>query len=169
LISKWIKYDKNLHLVDPQYSVNVSDSKLFESFKIRPKVCDWLSHCNDVMQKLENDDKNLRLFSFKFNPLRNSQYIKLLFYIEYFQPAYYKENELEIKFDFKLVHFGDPCFNAPKCLHDGKCVSDFKKDIPNKPSCSCTQSWTGPTCEKTNYCGTVKEYRQINKNEVYSR
>ncbi len=166
LISKWIKYDSSLHLVNPQYSVKVADPKLFNAFKIRPKVCDWLSHCTDVIQKTIKFDQNLKTISFEFNPMKNSQYIKLLFYIEYFQPSY-ETKELEINFDLKLIHFGDPCFNdtgTVKCQHNGICVSDFKKDIPNKLICSCTQSWTGSMCEKVDYCGTM--IKKNNETEV---
>jgi hypothetical protein len=119
-------------------------------------MCDWLSHCTDVIQKIIKSDQNSKTISFEFNPIINSHYIKLLFYIEYFQPSY-ETNELEIKVDLKLIHFGDPCFNgtgAVKCNNSGVCVSDFKKDILNKPICSCTQSWTGPMCETIDYCGT---------------
>jgi hypothetical protein len=168
LISKWIVNDPNLRIIGPQYSIKVTDPKLFNAFKIRPKVCDWLSHCTDVIQKIiqSKSDQNSKTISFEFNPIKNSHYIKLLFYIEYFQPSY-ETNELEIKFELKLIHFGDPCFNGTgvKCINSGICVSDLKKDIPNKPICSCTQSWTGLTCEKPDFCVKIPP-KKDNKTEV---
>jgi hypothetical protein len=154
LSSKWLKYSENLQLYEHQYEIlNV---KSFETFRIKTKVCDWLGHCTDVIQNLLKEDSESKTFSFKFSPFKYSEYIKLIFYVEYFNP---KNNNLEdeIEFDLKLIHFGDPCYNkpdeSPRCGVDGLCQTDIKNNINSR--CECSQGLTGLKCEKTNYCSNV--------------
>jgi hypothetical protein len=155
LISRWIKYDPRLHLIDPKYRINVTDSDIFNSFKVRPKVCDWLSHCTDVQLNFTKFEPNVesRKYSFKFNELKNSKYIKLLFYVEYFQPPQNIE-KFDVEFDLELLHFGDPCFDLD-CKNGGKCESNSTTSIPNEPICKCNENNTGELCADINYCVDV--------------
>lgn len=164
LNSLWIEYDQNLHLVDPQYNIKVSDKKLFNAFTIKPKVCDWLSHCLDVIQEIEIISETSRNFSFKFSPFKYSRYIKLRFYIEYFQPTH-ETNDLEIDFELKLLHFGDPCFIPIECKDQKqRCESNDKEDTPNKPECDCPQTRNGVNCEHFDYC----VYKSANKKVCFN-
>ncbi len=153
MISRWIKYDSKLHLIDPQYRINVTKPETFTSFKVRPKVCDWLSHCTDVKIDFKILETSLsKTYSFKFNEVKNSKYIKLLFYIEYFRPP---EPEIfEVDFDLELLHFGDPCFKN-LCQNEGKCESNSKTSTPNEPFCICKSNNIGELCDHINHCVTV--------------
>jgi hypothetical protein len=155
LFSKWVKYDPKLHLIDPQYRINVTNLETLYSFKVRPKVCDWLSHCTDVKINFAKSEPSLsKTYSFKFNEFKNSKYIKLLFYVEYFQPPQ-KSQKFEVNFDLELLHFGDPCFKPLDCKNGGKCVSNSKTSTPNERFCNCKPNSTGELCADINHCVTV--------------
>jgi hypothetical protein len=155
LISKWIKYDPKLHLIDPQYRINFTNQETFNSFKVRPKVCDWLSHCTDVKINLTKPQEILsKTYSFKFNEFKNSKYIKLLFYVEYFQPPH-KSEKFEVNFDLELLHFGDPCLNPFVCQNGGDCYSNSKNSTPNEPLCHCKSNTIGEFCADIDHCVDV--------------
>jgi hypothetical protein len=133
---------------------------MFNTFKIKPKVCDWLSHCSDVIQKVENNNETLKEYSFKFSPLKSSGYINLRFFIEFFKPPLDMKTA-EINFELRLLHFGDPCFTYSQinCEKDNTCQSDENKDIPNKPYCDCDSGMAGEHCKLENYCQIKDEKR----------
>ena len=139
----------------------MENSAVFDSFIIRPKVCDWLSHCEDVIETNRTDVTKINQNSiqstikFKFNPKFNSEYIKLYFYVEYFKPSYLNKNINTIKFNLKLLHFGDPCYLESQCENSAKCVSDPIKQKANELVCECQDGWTGPLCKTKDYCRTI--------------
>ena len=160
----WIKNDPALHDIDQQFTITVKDRAQFQSFRVIPKVCDWMFNCQDVIIVTQADtDHELSLIerriSFKFNPIVDSEYIKLHFYVEYFKPSCLSlEESHTISFDLKLVHFGDPCFQESKCLaNQGQCLSDRTTSKPNDLVCKCDSTRTGKLCEKKDRC----EYYEV--------
>jgi hypothetical protein len=164
IFSPWIFYDPSLHIKDAEYTITVSDINIFNSFIVRPRVCDWLSQCTDVIQTAKPQAQvqdGIKSYQFKFNRFKNSKYIKLVFYIEYFQPI--KETEpFEVKFDLKLKHFGDPCFLVDECrpVANPICNSDVYDDSgkwkPNILQCECPNGYTGTRCEFSDRCLDTK-------------
>jgi hypothetical protein len=153
VISNWINNDAKLSKIDPAYSVNVTEPKKFNSFKLRPRICDWLSHCKDVLlvEKKSVSDPRKREYSFKLDKFVNSAYIKLLFYIEYFQGPH-SNGEETVSFDLKLIHFGDPCYKF-ECLYNGVCSLNPE----NEAFCQCNGNFTGKNCENQNQCSKIVE------------
>ena len=167
----WIKNDQALHDIDQQFTITVKDQSQFRGFRVIPKVCDWMFNCQDgviVKQKDTDHEKSPieRSISFKFNPISDSENIKLHFYVEYFKPSYLFPNESHtISFDLKLVHFGDPCIQESKCLaNQGQCLSDRTTSKPNDPVCDCDSTRTGKLCDKKDHCENYGVNFKLKKN-----
>ena len=160
----WIRNDPALHDINQQFTITVKDRAQFRGFRVIPKVCDWMFHCQDVVIVTQKDNELAdhsieRSISFKFNPIKDSDYIKLHFYVEYFKPSYFSPQESHtISFDLKLVHFGDPCIQEALCENQGQCLSDRFSSKPNDLVCKCDSMRTGKLCEKKDYCEFYEVY-----------
>jgi hypothetical protein len=166
IISRWIKYHEKLHDISPEYNVKTQNPEIFKAFSIKPKVCDWLSRCTDVQiqENLKEKTDKFKAYNFKFENFNNTPYIKLLFYIEYFNPKAIKNvlNDYKVEFDLKLIHFGDPCFQKDKCQNGAVCESSNTESIPNDLKCLCNQNSTqSGLCEETDHCN-IKNGSKVN-------
>ncbi|CAG2107704.1 unnamed protein product [Medioppia subpectinata] len=183
LISHWIKYDPTLatHNRPGQYKLTFKDSRAFNAFNIKPKVCDDLAHCTDV--SIINVNKNVHspderpspppstwVYSFVMNEIPDTKYIKFMFEIEY------TAHELipgVLEAQIELITFGDPCqVPATECENVGrargkKCMNEAVSSAPNV--CPCLFGYSGDRCEKVDYCMLGKSGQVICDNSVASK
>ena len=134
------------------FRVKVEDPKIFNAFIVRPKICDELSHCFDFYyNKVDFDSDKVRTYHTNFFDISGSNYVRLLFYVEYFKYDH-KDNDITVDFDIELVHFGEPCYGEKLCGDHGKCiVTDNPK--ANEIYCGdCDDDYTGDDCNTKDYC-----------------
>ena len=96
--------------------------------------------------------RSAQSFTFKFQDQKSSEYIRLVFVMQYFKRS---DSDVLVEFDLVLDHFGDPCYSANKldCSKHGKCYqADPKTSAPNEPKCQCDTGYRGDICDLKDYC-----------------
>ncbi|XP_054162219.1 uncharacterized protein LOC128960173 [Oppia nitens] len=157
LSSDWFKYHKELNIKPLEYWVTVTDEKTFNYFTIRPKVCDWLSHCEDVIVKYDTTSQQTKQkYTYQ---LRNrtadesNLFIRLMYYIEYYKPQYIIEDTQvdDVMFTIENIHLGQP---IKECNDIG--TDKIKQQIlllPNDNTmCYCKENWMGDKCDTFDKC-----------------
>ncbi|CAG2104597.1 unnamed protein product [Medioppia subpectinata] len=162
LMGPWIQYNNNLGNGLNEYSVTVKQEKVFNAFTIRPKICTDLSQCFDVNAiGVKADTSGLtRVYTFNFDALedritrnRDTDFVKLVFFVDYFRPENFKPEE-NITFDLKLLNFGDPMYarTVNEWLKCDKTGTDFtyksNPTMDNPNYCVCNDGYYGPKCEQ---------------------
>ncbi|CAG2102934.1 unnamed protein product, partial [Medioppia subpectinata] len=167
LMGPWIQYNSNLRNGLNEYSVTVKQEKVFNAFTIRPKICTDLSQCfdvNDIGVKADTTGL-IRVYTFNFDALedktthnKDTDLIKLVFFVDYFMPENFKpEENISITFDLKLLNFGDPVYERTvseilKCDKTGTNFgykSNPTMDSPNHCVCNDDIFDVCPTIEYT--------------------
>jgi hypothetical protein len=164
LSSIWLFNDEKL-LKDLQFNISVLGSekkeKMFDYFKLKPKICDSMMFCKEG--EMVNDpvpDTVEREYRYKFSKISHSEYVKLVFHIEYFVPRTERinDNTIDVEFEMDLIHFGNPC-HEHKCPNKAECVKDPKQLLPTDSHCECPSSFKGPNCDEKNHCAdSVSSY-----------
>ena len=150
IFSKWIKYESALANFEMKYSVTVNDKNMYNAFTLRPKLCDDLSHCVDFYDTKIEENGLDRIHYANFYPLTNAKFVKVLFYLEYFNA---RDQPEQINIDIKLLHFGNPCERDP-CKGRGICFMEPDAG-PDDAKCDCDTGYYGDRCELIDYCNTL--------------
>jgi len=162
IMSKWIYNHQNLHINPGEYRISVKNASMLDFFEITPKLCDSLMYCRNVKVINNKDNPKVKTnhyhydFEFTFDEIKNSDFVKLVFYVEHFIPRRIGvplDKPQDVEFQLELLHFGDPCYkNQNSCGKDGFCYSDPLESIPNELVCDCPSGITGDRCQIVDYC-----------------
>ena len=89
----WLKIANDFY---GNYTIKVTNEKMWNFFTIRAQNCDWLYHCQDVIIADKYCSKSEKSFSFKLNQTTPAIF-KLRFFIEYFS---YDNVEFSLNYDY---------------------------------------------------------------------